>query len=193
MANPFEGIRDRWERMALRERKLLLVLGGVLAVALLFGIGLTISNGLKAIEAKNEETRSALRALAAYRAGAAQRNTNTTAARITDDAPDLVTYLNGIVNELGLKSRPRYPSVKTNVKGGYAELSIDIRMPDPLTITELTQFLEKIETKDPRVVIKEMSLKRDFRDSEKLSVQKLTVVTFRKATPQEIKPKGQEG
>jgi hypothetical protein len=129
--------------------------------------------------------------LAAYRASGAQRSANTVAALITDTGVELDTYLDGIFNEMKLES-PAYPKVKETVKGGIAELSIDVKVAN-ITVSQLGELLEKIETRDRRVMVKELAIKRNFRDKEKLDLQKLHVVTFKKVKPGTIPKSGDEG
>lgn len=180
MAASLEKFRDRWERMAPRERMLLGALAATLVVCLFVWVGLSIRNGLNEIETKNDLSRDALRALAQYRSGQATQASKGPEAKITEEAVELDSYLEGIVNQLGLES-PAYPSAEEEEKGGFVEISMSgIKMPD-LTIYELKDLLQRIETKQRTVVIKELRIKRDFRDEEKLDVE-MTVATYRKAS-----------
>jgi hypothetical protein len=164
--------------MQQRERRLVLALGVTVIVCLFLWVGFTIRDGLGSIEDKNQTTREALLSLAQHRATGANK-TATTEVVIPDEAIKLSRYLETIIKELGLKS-PTYPQEKETTKGGYTEISFTIRM-DELTVFELKDLLEKIETRNRAVVVRDVKIKRKVRDQEKLDVT-LTVATFKKAS-----------
>ena len=174
----FEGLRDRWEGMQERERRLLVVLGVTLAVSLFAWVGYTIRDGLTAIEQKNDLARDALIALAQHRSSGGT-NAKGGNVEIPADGVKLSRYLETIIKDLGLKS-PTYPQEKVTTKNGFSEASFSIRM-DQLTVHQLKDLLEKIETKNPVVIVKEVKIKRLRNDKEKLDVT-LTVSTFKKAS-----------
>jgi hypothetical protein len=178
MAANLESLRDRWERMAPRERTLLVALGATLIVCLLAWAGVTIQRGLARIEDKNELSRDALRALAQYRAGIAERRSESPEVEIGDSAIDLANYMDEIVNQLQLKS-PSYPRPVETARGAYKEVSIRISMLG-LTIHELKDLLERVETRRPDVVVRDLQIRRDRREEEKLNLE-MTVATYKKA------------
>lgn len=186
MAANLDSLRDRWERMAPRERTLVSALAVTLVVCLLAWVAFSIRDGLTTIEEKNEVSRDALRALAQYRAGAAVRRAEAPDEKIGDKAIDLDTYIDEIVNELSLKS-PTYPATKETTKNGFTEITIRIQMAG-LSIYELKDLLERIENRKPNVVIKELHIKRVFHDKEKLNLE-MTVATYKKAAAEGDKAK----
>jgi hypothetical protein len=179
MAPPvIERFRERWEGMQERERRLFLILGATVVVCVLLWLGFTIRGGLSSIEEKNEATREALLSIAQFRASGASKKASDEVV-IPDEAIKLSRYLETIIKELGLKS-PTYPQEKETTKGDYTEVSFAVRM-EELTVFELKYLLEKIETKNRAVIVKEIKIKRRVRDQEKLEVT-LTVATFEKAS-----------
>lgn len=178
----FEGLRDRWEGMQERERRLVLILGVTLGVCLFLWVGFTIRDGLAAIEDKNEMTRDALIALQQHRASGG--NARAGAIEIPSEELKLSRYLETIIKELSLKS-PAYPQEKLTTKNGYTEASFSIKM-DDISIYELKDLLEKIETRSKVVVVRDLKIKRKLKDKEKLDVT-LSVSTFKKAGKKEKK------
>lgn len=190
MANPLDRLRDRWEQMAPRERRLVVILVSTIAVGIAFYVALGIRDGLGSLEAKNEARRDALRALQLYRSGAAAQRSKQV--KIPDSPIKLDRYVEGVIQKAGIDS-PRYPQPKETKKGGFVERSFEITL-NKLTIVQLKDFLEKLETGSQVVVVKELHIKRNFRDKEALDVN-LVVATYYKGGKgkDKDKDKGEEG
>ncbi len=176
MAVPFEGARDRWDRMNPREQRLVLVLGITLVICLIVALYARIQNGMKELEKENAQARKALRSLAIYRNAKAQAAGSGTEVKIPSKAIELDSYMENIISELELTS-PTYPALKTVAVGTYEELSFEIELKG-LSIESMSQLLEKVETGSKLVVVKELNVDRNFRDKEKLDVE-FTVATYR--------------
>jgi type II secretory pathway component PulM len=180
----FDGLRDRWERMAPRERKLVTLLGVTFVVCIIGWVGLTVTDGLDAIEKRNRQARAALSALETYRASGAGRAGREAAVEIPPQPIELSTYLDEVVREIQAQS-PAYPSPKQTERGKYVESAMRVTLKD-LTIFQVKDLLEKLESKSKVVVIRELKVKRSFRDREKLDVD-LSLSTFHepgKAAPE---------
>lgn len=179
MANFSERAKDWWESKAPRERRLLAILGATLIVCLIGWVAMTIRGGLGAIESKNDRARDALSAIDLHRRLAAQNATPATKrVEIPATPVDLATYVDGIITEVELKS-PTYPTPKETVRGETTELSFHIALQD-LTITQLETLLEKLETRNPVVVVTELKVSHpNYREQDKLDVD-LTIATFYK-------------
>ncbi len=175
MAARMEGLRERWERITPRERGLVILLGVTAIGILLSWVGVTISNGLDSIAKKNDRTRSALTSLAQYRVSQAQARDTGPRVKIGTQPIELEEYLEKISNEVGIKI-PGYSSRPEVAKGQYMEKSTQIEVRG-LSILELKDLLEKIESQSKLVVITELQIKRHFREHDKLDVE-LTVATY---------------
>lgn len=175
MANVLDRLRDRWEQMAPRERRLVAVLASAIAIGVAFYVALGIRNGLGSLEAKNEARRDALRALQLYRSGAAAQRSKQV--EIPDKPIKLDRYVEGVIQKAGIDS-PRYPQPKETKKGAFVERSFELSF-NKLTVVQLKDFLEKLETGSHVVVVKELHVKRNFRDKEALDVN-LVVATYYK-------------
>lgn len=175
LANRLDRLRDRWEQMPPRERRLVSILVATVVVGIAFYVALGIRDGLNSLEAKNDAKREALRALQLYRAGsAAQKNEQV---EIPSEPVKLDRYVEGVIQKAGIDS-PRYPQPKDAEKGEYVERSFKLSL-DKLTIVQLKDFLEKLETGSKVVVVKELHIKQNFRDKETLDVD-LVVATYYK-------------
>jgi hypothetical protein len=170
-----DGVRDRWERMAPRERMLVAALGVTFGICMIAWVGVRVSTGLGAIEKRNERARVALEALAR------QAETKGTAARveapvqIPDQPLVLSSYVEDIVREVKAQS-PAYPAPKPVVRGKYTESQMRLTFKD-LTIYQAKDLLEKLETTSKLVVVRELKIKRTFRDNQKVDLD-LLIGTF---------------
>lgn len=187
MAAAVERAKDWWEGKAPRERKLIAALAATFTVCILGWTAMTIRGGLRAIEEKNQDARNALVAIERHRQTKATQETHKPAVKIPETQLALDTYLDPIIKEVGLES-PTYPAPKETLKGGNTEVSIKVSLKE-LTIYQLKDLLEKVETQNQVVAVTELHVKKSFRDQEKLDVD-FTVVTFyKKKAGTEAKPK----
>jgi hypothetical protein len=170
-----DGLRDRWERMARRERMLIVLLGVTFVVCLIGWVGFTVSDGLDAIAKDNDRSRDALGALEQFRAGKAGKAGDAAEVKIPSTPLSLRTYVDGIVHEVGIES-PAYPAPKETAHGKFTESSFHLTLKE-MTIYQLKDLFEKLERNSAVVVLKEIKVKRNFRDKEKLDVE-LTIATF---------------
>jgi len=177
-----DNFRDRWERMAPRERTMMVMLGVTFVVCIFAFVGFNISDGLTAIEDKNEQSRDALAAMQNYRINEGATAAPGVEAMIPDEPVKLSRYLEEIVKDVGIKPLT-YPTPKETARGKFVEISLRLELKG-LSIYELKDFLEKVESKSPIVVIRELHVKRNFRDKEKLKAD-MTIATFKKAPAQE--------
>jgi len=179
MAAAVERAKEWWEGKAPRERRLIAVLGATAVICVLAWTAITIRSHLAAIEKQNQEARDALAAIDRHRIAMASQASQKAPVVIPDQPVSLDSYLNPIINDLGLPE-PTYPGVKETVKGPYAEASITVTLKD-LDIDQLKNLLERIETRSPVVAVTELHVKKNtFRDQEKNLEVGLTVVTYYK-------------
>jgi len=192
MASIVDSLRDRWEQMAPRERKLAAITAGAVIFCIAVFVARGIAGGLSDLEAENDLKREALHALAEQRAGAAA--SKKPGVEIPATPTKLSKYVDGIVTAVGITS-PSYPQPKELKKGEHVEYSFNLKLPK-LTITQLQEFLEKLETGSKIVIVRELRVKRNFRDKELLDVE-LQIATYAKAPKDKKgdkdKGKGDEG
>jgi hypothetical protein len=176
----FEGLRDRWEHMAPRERTLLRLLAVTFVVCAFGFVGFMIRDGLRSIEGRNQEMRDALEAIQQHRA----RETDAVATpqvEIPAKAPSLATYLEEIAAEIKV-TIPNYDEQPAQVRGGYRHLSMNISLAN-VDLYQLGQFMELVETRKPAFVITNLHVEgKSFREPDKLKKATMTVTTYEKVS-----------
>jgi hypothetical protein len=189
----FEALKDRWENMAPREKRLLGLLGALLVGAVFLIIGWQIRSGLSDLESKNAKTRDALRLITEHQDEiyAKRNSTDNPEQRIPDTAQPLATYLDGIATQVGvtIPEQSERPVVK---RGKFDELSIDIKLRG-VSLDQLSKFLRLVETSGQAVVTSRLYIKPYISAHEKLDVE-LTIAAFEKSkTPAKGKTKPAAG
>lgn len=178
MASAIDSLRESWDRKNPSEQRLLAILAVVLVGIGVFLMVEKISDGMAEIEANNAKSREALQAMSRYRhikARAKVKGETVSKVVIPETAKPLDVYLNDILKEMEIQS-PSFPEVRENPIGKYTELSFEIELKQ-LNIAEVGELLERIETGNTLVVVKELSLDTSFRDKEKLDLE-VTIATY---------------
>ncbi len=172
----FEGLRDRWEHMAPRERNLLMLLGATAVICLFALVANSITSGLDRIETGNEEKREALKNLVVLKQQKSRQSSGPTV-KIGTEAPSLSTYLEEISKEVGVQI-PNYQPQPPIDNGGFEEISGRIELRE-VTVYQLAEFLEKVETKNRTVVVTSLTIEKSRRDQDKLRKAAMVVSTYR--------------
>src|SRR6266568_2809973 len=175
-----ERVRDTWERMGPRERRLASMLGFVVVVCLLGYVVFLINDGLNDLENRNADTRALLLSLETHRDDlAADRSKQGDAvAMIGEEAPPLSTYLEKVGAEAGVQIRAQTER-PTQIKGKFHELATQIVLFD-LNLDQLAKFLRGIETTSPIVVTRHLLIKRSALQKEKFDRVEITVATYQR-------------
>ena len=185
MASALDRAKEWWESKAPRERKLVLALATTLVVCTVVWIAMSIRGGLSAIDKKNDQSREALAAIDMQRILKQSQGAGQPVVTIPDSPVALDTYLDGIITDVGLKS-PTYPAPKETQKGNTVELTIHVALQD-LTVFQLKDLLEKVETNNPVVVVTELHVKKNFGNKENVDVD-FTAATYYKKSGSGAKP-----
>lgn len=173
----FDKIRDKWESITPRERTMVVLLGVSFVVVMVLFVALSIKDGLDRLEAKNEQSRTALRRLTAYRATAKTVVGNDPSALIPAEAIKLESY----IYKAGESAKVVIPGVNPRTpttRGKFTVHAASIEIRD-LSITQVKDFLQALETDSPVVVVTALTIKRNFRDSEKMDLS-AEVATYSK-------------
>ncbi|MBI4509993.1 MAG: type 4a pilus biogenesis protein PilO [Deltaproteobacteria bacterium] len=187
----FDVIQNRWELLGERERRLFSLLGVTFVLFVLLVLGYFINDGLSSIEEKNQLTREALRDIEEKREEylEAKRNPTDVTRQITSEAPSMASYLEQIANEVGVQI-PESNERQATTKGKFSERTIDVKLRG-VTVEQLAQFLQRIETHSQIIVTQRLFVKTHFSQKEKLDVE-LTVATYERAKEQHKGPKPSE-
>jgi hypothetical protein len=183
-------VRAQWERLSLRERRLLSVLGAAVIGCIVIGIGWSVADGLREIEERNADMRQALKDIGAHREEfvRARAEMQRLAVKIPekDKAPKLQGYLESAAKELDvnipeMNEKPSQPRGKN-----FVEKSVDIKLRG-LSLEKLADLLKKIETGSTSiVVVSRLYIRTRFNQHDQLDAE-MTVSTFERGAPE--KPK----
>ncbi|MEZ4401705.1 MAG: type II secretion system protein GspM [Kofleriaceae bacterium] len=172
-----DKLRDKWESITPRERRMVVVLGVSFVVVMILYFSLAIKDGLDRLEAKNGKARAALRKLTAYKASVRSPAGGDPTAVIPVTPVKLESYIYkaGETAQLTVPGvNPRSPVTRGRFMVHAAQ--VDIR---DVTLTQVKDFLQALETDSAAVKVTSLELKRDYRDQEKLTLS-LEVSTYSK-------------
>lgn len=173
---------DFWARISPRERRLVVIAAVAVPLTIAIWLGLAIHDGLDAMAARNNKTRKALDALIDLRArGQTHQQVDDVVATMGTEPLSLDTYLSNAAKKAkyDLKSTitPRQPVSRNGFVTNTSTLSLD-----NMTIEQLRDFLQDVETASKVVAVTHIDMRRDFRDKDKIDVN-LEVSTYSKEPP----------
>lgn len=184
-------IRQRWEDLAPRERKLLNLLGLTAVVGVFLFVAVIVRSGLAELDAKNGAARAALRALDENRDDLlAKKGRTDVDLGLAQLSESLRTYTDNIAGEVGIQitesaEKPAVP------RGKFQERSVDLKLRG-VDLEQLGNFLRQIETRSPGVVTQRLYIKPYFNQHEKLDVE-VTVAVYERAPKGSGKDKNGKG
>jgi Tfp pilus assembly protein PilO len=175
----FEQLRDRWENMAPREKRLVLALAVTAVVCVLGFVWLRVSSSLSRMETQNAQARDALRLIAEHQDEILERRNSPTDPErtIPDVAQPLETYLEGIASQVGNMTIPETTGKPPVIKGKYRELSVDMTL-HGVSLDQLAKFLKLVEGA-PAVVTQRLKVRPYMSAHDKLDVE-LTIAAYEK-------------
>jgi len=157
--------RDFWDRISPRERKLVVFLSFALPLVAAIWLGLSIRDGLVSMEARNEQARDALEAVARIKA-AGGPVAEDASVKIPDAPLSLVTYVSKAMDKNGLKNKGAIDS-RAVTKNGIVTTTVSCALED-ISTDQLKAFLQEIETAEKIVAVTHLDVKRDRRDTKKI-------------------------
>jgi Tfp pilus assembly protein PilO len=178
LRRPLAYASAEWNRMAVRERKLISILAGAVGLLALLLTGYLIIDSLQEIGNSNEDTREALAAIANHRDDYldAKARMVSQEARIGVEPPQLAADLEAAGKEAGIQipetvDRPPAPAGKR-----YMEHSLDVKL-RKVGLKELATFLSKVETNPRLIVVTRLQIRRSFGEGDKMDVE-LTATAY---------------
>jgi len=171
-----------WARISPRERRLVVLAAIAVPLTIAIWLGLAIHDGLDAMAARNNKTRKALEALTDMRArGQTHEQIDDVVATMGTEPLSLDTYLSNAAKkakfELKSTITPRQPVTHNGFVTNTSTLTLD-----KMTMEQLRDFLQEIETASKTVAITHIDMRRDFREKDKIDVN-LEVSTYSKEKP----------
>src|SRR5512133_1315066 len=153
-------LRERFEKLEPRERRLLTILGGILGVALLLALPIYVIKSVSDKRAQNEELRSLVDSIYEARATSGERKAKHDAllARYGRPAPALAGFIEEAsrannISAAESQDRPEAPHGKR-----YTERMTVVKM-HKVGMLALAKMLEKIEQSGYAVVISKLNIK----------------------------------
>lgn len=173
--------RDFWDRISPRERMLVIVAAIAAPLTIAVWLGMSIGDGLDAMDKRNQKMRKALSALAELKANGPTQATSD-APKLTTEPLSLDTYLRSAATRSGVQIRGSITPRTPVTRNGFVTNSVAISLED-LEIDKLKAFLQDVETTSKVVAVTNLEVKRD-RSNEQLLDAKLEVSTY------SLEPKG---
>jgi hypothetical protein len=182
-------IRAQWDRLSMRERRLLSLLGTCLVGLIVFGVGFVIRDGLREIEERNSDMRQALKDIVTHKEDFARARSEMQRleVKIPKEAAPLPGYVEAAAKEFDINiqensDRPPQPRGKS-----FVEKTVEIKLRG-VNLQQLAEFMRKIETGSANVVVvSRLVVRTRFNQHEQLDVE-MTVSTFERGATE--KPKG---
>ena len=178
LRRPLAYASAEWNRMAVRERRLISILAGAVGLLALLLTGYLIVDSLQEISNSNEDAREALAAIASHRDDYldAKARMVSQEARIGVEPPQLAADLEAAGKEAGIQipetvDRPPAPAGKR-----YMEHSLDVKL-RKVGLKELATFLSKVETNPRLIVVTRLQIRRSFGEGDKMDVE-LTATAY---------------
>ncbi len=165
-------LRGRWERLTDRERTLVAGMGVVLVVVIIFGIGVSIAQGLSDLEDDNRAIRQALKDIDSNRDAylRARQKTAQLEARMGRGAVQLQGYLESAAKEAGVEIAETVERQPAPLGKKYVEKTVDLRL-RKVPLEPLSRFLRKIETGPNLVAVTSLSVRSRDDKHEDLEVE----------------------
>ncbi len=171
-----DTIRDKWDSITPRERRMVVLLGISAVVVLLTWLTLGINDKLDAMDAANAKRRKALDVLLDYDIRG-RADPASSGPEVGRDPVKLESYLDKAAQKVGIKV-PSYKPRTPQPKNGFLTHTVELNV-NALTITQVKDFLEAIESDNGLVAVTALTMKRNFADKTQLDL-KLEVSTYSK-------------
>ncbi|HEY2729284.1 MAG TPA: hypothetical protein VGK52_05035 [Polyangia bacterium] len=189
LARPLAYLTAEWERLAPRQRRLLVVFVAT-SLGLLTVVGTYwVFSSVSELEDDNAAIREALSAIAKHRDEYLEAKSRSAAqeARIGADPPQLTGDIEAAAHDESIEIAESSERPTTPAGRRYVEHDVDIKIRD-VGLQSLTRFLRRLETGPRLVVFTRLSLKRRFSDAEKLDVE-ATATAFERIREEKVTKK----
>ena len=178
LRRPLAYASAEWNRMAVRERKLISILAGAVGLLALLLTGYLIVDSLQEISNSNEDAREALAAIASHRDDYldAKARMVSQEARIGVEPPQLAADLEAAGKEAGIQIPETVDRQPAPAGKRYMEHSLDVKL-RKVGLKELATFLSKVETNPRLIVVTRLQIRRSFGEGDKMDVE-LTATAY---------------
>jgi hypothetical protein len=178
MNNPLDRLRTNWETMSDRERRMALLLGGVLLGLLLLLPPIMLQLGNSELETQNEELRGVLEQLAIQRPRLAQlqKDRENAERRYAKKTPPLGSFMESEAKKQGLTLQEVTDQPQKTV-GKYQRRSVTVSLPQ-VGLTPVITLLSSIVESGHPIAIEQIQIDH-YQPGDQYGV-KLGILTFDK-------------
>lgn len=182
-----DRLRDKWDSITPRERRMVVLLGAATVVVLVLYVGLGIRDGMVKLEHKNDRSRRALANLTMLKSKPIVSGDQ---AEIPAEAVRLESYLFAAASKAGVTLGGVTPK-GNSTRGSFTVHGASVELRE-LSLQQATDFLEAIENDSKVVMVTGLQVRRNFRDKAKVELS-VEVSTYSKAAATPAEPAGGNG
>ena len=194
LGRPLGYLSAEWERMPVRERRSVTVLGiAIIVVAVSLAIYLIFSN-ISDLEETNADVREALAAITKHRDSYLEAKARAQAqeTRLGSDPPQLVADIEAAAREETVQIAESNERPPTPVSKRWIEHDVDLKIRE-VDLQSLSKFMKRVETGARPIFFTHVSLKRRFSEADKLDAE-LTAIGFERVKEKVVgKKKTEQG
>ncbi len=176
------ALRDRFERLTERERRMVAGCGVMAVLCLVFGVGWFITSSLSDFGERNANMRQALKDLETQRDAylRAKAKSAQMESRLSHGNVRLQSYLEQAAKEVGIEI-PESSERQAPAGKHFTEHAVDLRLRQ-VKLDALTRFLQKIESGSTLAVVTALDVKK--RDDKHIDLDvEMTVSTYERNAP----------
>jgi general secretion pathway protein M len=156
MTNPFDTVRESWEKLSDRERRLLSLMGAAVAAIAVFLMVWTSSTALSEVEDERDEVRAVLADIDRAGESLTRRRAERLAltARYETKAPALAAYVESKAKEHGLEVRQVLEEPE-KVVAGYKKQSVRVSFSN-VSLRAIMHLLNSIESEPSAIAVERL-------------------------------------
>lgn len=152
-----------WNRMSLRERRLISILGGAFVGLAVLLVGYLVFDSLQSMSEENQDMRNALDDIAKHSDEYREAKAEVAAQqkRIGKEPPQLAADLEAAAKEAGIQIPETADRPDSAAGKRHIEHSLDVKL-RKVDLKSLATFLSKVETGKSLVLITRLQIRRSF-------------------------------
>lgn len=192
VAAALDVLRGAFAGVSPRERRMLAILGVVLAVLALAGVYFFVSSALDDLEAERADTVEALRTLRNERARIRQRQQRRErlAARYATKAPPLTSYVEEAARAANVTVAEATDRTAPPVEGRrFQRRAVAIRL-RRVDLQSLVNFMDRIDSAPFPVAITSVRIRKRFGESNSYDVDDMVIATWDRLEPVSARGRG---
>ncbi len=189
VGRPYTYVAAEWNRMSVRERRLISALLGTFITCAVLLVGYLMFNSLQNMEQANQDMRDALNAIAKHsdEFRDAKARVRAQELRIGNAPPQLAADLEAAAKDAGIQIPETADRPDAAAGKRYVEHSLDVKL-RKVDLKSLAIFLSKVETGRSLILITRLGIRRSFGGDGSTVDVDLTATTFERLKKGSRKP-----